>query len=380
MAENVILRVEDIHKSFKHNDVLRGVTFELQENDFVVLYGLPGSGKSVLFRSIMGLESIDEGAIEIRGHDALPMLPGARNIGYVPQSFALFPDRSVHDNIGYPLTFLDMGRDEIVEAVESIAKMLQIQDHLQKLPSQLSGGQKQRVAIARGLVKKNNFYVLDDPLAGLDFKLREQLVDDLRRLQDQIGATFLYATSDPMESLSLAKRVLAIHDGRIVDDQDPHSIYATPHHRFSAERMSFPISNSLAGTIQRRGDEVTCDVNGLATLTLPSGIDIDVVDGQSVVAVFKPEDIELLTDESAVDVPTIRFNAEIQLREDLGGEQIVYLAVGDLDLRSVQRHEGDRYLDADHAGFQIQIGKIDIFDSETGIYITTSEERAHVRN
>lgn len=378
MVENVILRVENVRKSFKRNEVLRGVSFELRENEFVVLYGLPGSGKSVLFRSIMGLESVDDGLIEIRGRDALPMLPGERNIGYVPQSFALFPDRSVHDNIGYPLTFLDMGRDEIAEAVESIAKMLQIQDHLQKLPSQLSGGQKQRVAIARGLVKKNNFYVLDDPLAGLDFKLREQLVDDLRSLQDQIGATFLYATSDPMESLSLAKRIIAVHGGQIVDDQDPHSIYAAPRHRFSAERMSFPISNSIPGTIQRRGDEVRCDVSGLATLTLPPGV--NVVDGQDVVAVFKPEDIELVSDESSVDVPTIRFDAEIQLREDLGGEQIVYLAVGDLELRSVQRHEGDRFLDADRVSFQIRIGRIGIFDNETGGFVASSEERAYVRN
>lgn len=154
MAERVILGVKGIQKAFRANMVLRDVSFDVREKEFTVLYGLPGSGKSLIFRLIMGLDTADAGTIEIRGNDAISMLPGERNIGYVPQSFALFPDRSVHDNIAYPLTSTDMSKEEISHAVEEVAKMLQIQDHLQKLPSQTSGGQKQRVAIARGLVKK----------------------------------------------------------------------------------------------------------------------------------------------------------------------------------------------------------------------------------
>ncbi|MDA3951156.1 MAG: ABC transporter ATP-binding protein, partial [Spirochaeta sp.] len=154
MSEHTVLQVENLQKRYKKNTVLDGVSFEVGDDEFAVLYGLPGSGKSVILRTIMGLEPPDGGTIVIRGNDAATMLPGERNIGYVPQSFALFPDKSVRDNIGYPLTFTDTPRDEIAEAVDSVAKMLQIQDHLEKLPSQLSGGQKQRVAIARGLVKK----------------------------------------------------------------------------------------------------------------------------------------------------------------------------------------------------------------------------------
>lgn len=378
MAENVILEVEKVQKSFRKNTVLREISFQICDNDFVVLFGLPGSGKSLIFRLIMGLDTVDSGSIRIRGNDALPMLPGERNIGYVPQSFALFPDRSVQDNIGYPLTFTNMPRDEVSDAVEEVAKMLQIQDLLQKLPSQVSGGEKQRVAIARGLVKKTGIYILDDPLAGLDFKLRERLVDDLRALQEQLGATFLYATSDPMESLSLAKRVLALHEGRIVDDQDPHSIYLSPKHRFSAERMSFPISNTVSGKIRSASSGAVCELEGLGALSLPQSAEVK--DGQPVTAVIKPEDIELRPDGTTIDSPAIRIDAEIQLREDLGGEQIVYLDVNGMELRSVMRHDLDDHLTNERAVFQIRTSRIGIFDVSTGAFIANSEELEHVGN
>jgi len=378
MAERVILRVNGIQKAFRTNTVLRDVSFDVREKEFTVLYGLPGSGKSLIFRLIMGLDTADAGTIEIRGDDAISMLPGERNIGYVPQSFALFPDRSVHDNIAYPLTFTDMSKDEISHAVEEVAKMLQIQDHLQKLPSQTSGGQKQRVAIARGLVKKTEIYILDDPLAGLDFKLRERLVDDLRALQEQLGATFLYATSDPMETLSLGKRVLALDGGRIVDDQDPHSIYMTPKHRFSAERMSFPISNTIDGVVRRSDDRLYCDLPALGSLVLPDTS--RPIEGQSVVAVIKPEDIEIALDESGVDTPAIEFEAEILLREDLGAEQIVYLSVDGIELRSVQRHDYDGHLGNASCRFKIRTSRVGIYDGETGAFVSNTEELVDVGN
>jgi ABC-type sugar transport system ATPase subunit len=377
MSEHSMLRVENLEKRYRKNVVLEGVSFDLGDDEFAVLYGLPGSGKSVILRTVMGLETQDAGTIEIRGNDAASMLPGERNIGYVPQSFALFPDKSVRENIGYPLTFTDTSHDEITESVDAVGKMLQIQDHLEKLPSQLSGGQKQRVAIARGLVKKTGLFILDDPLAGLDFKLRERLVDDLRGLQEKLGATFLYATSDPMEALSLGKRILAVHNGRIVDDQAPRDIYTRPNHIFSAERMSFPISNSLPATIRAHEDPVRCEIPGLASVRLPD--DSDVTNDQDVVAVFKPEDIELVTDTSSPE-SSVEFVGSIQLREDLGGEQILYLAVNDIELRSVLRHEGDEFLDDKTARFRIRTERIGLFDRVTGAFITNSEELVDVRN
>ncbi|MCG8480983.1 MAG: ABC transporter ATP-binding protein [Spirochaetales bacterium] len=371
-----MLHVENVQKRFKKHTVLAGISFELGDDEFAVLYGLPGSGKSVLLRTIMGLERPDGGTVKIRDGDAATMLPGERNIGYVPQSFALFPDKSVRENIGYPLTFTDTPRDEITDAVDSVAKMLQIQDHLEKLPSQLSGGQKQRVAIARGLVKKTSLFFLDDPLAGLDFKLREQLVDDLRGLQEKLRATFLYATSDPMEALSLGNRILAVHSGRIVDDQSPRAIYTTPQHIFPAERMSFPVSNSLPATVRMNGDTTTCEIPGLASVKMPKHT--AAVPGQEIVAVIKPEDIELETEHSSES--SVRFEGRIQLREDLGGEQILYLSVNDIELRSVLRHEVDEYLAGETARFRIRTGRIGLFAHETGVFIAHSEELIDVGN
>jgi ABC-type sugar transport system ATPase subunit len=180
-----------------------------------------------------------------------------------------------------------------------------------------------------------------------------------------------------MEALSLGKRILAVHSGRIVDDQPPVDIYMMPRHIFPAERMSFPISNSLSATVKISGDTKTCEIPGLGAVQLPDRT--DVVTGQEIVAVIKPEDIELVTEGAGAD-SSVEFDGHIQLREDLGGEQIVYLTVEGLELRSVVRHEADEYLGGKTARFRIQTGQIGLFDRETGAFIANSEELADVRN
>ena len=172
--------------------VLTDLTVSALAASLTVIYGPPASGKSVLVRALTGLETPDAGRIILRGQDVTHEPPAERNIGYVPQSFALYPHLSVRANIAYPLDLAGVPAAEAREVVANAAAMLNIEEHLDKKPDQLSGGQKQRVAIARGIAKRTDFFVLDDPLAGLDFKLREQLVDDLRELNNATGASILY--------------------------------------------------------------------------------------------------------------------------------------------------------------------------------------------
>ncbi|MFZ9702532.1 MAG: ABC transporter ATP-binding protein, partial [Candidatus Nanopelagicales bacterium] len=179
------LDVKGLSKSYGNKVVLDNLSFTAAMNDFSVVCGKPGNGKSVLVRTIMGLETVDAGSIIVRGKDVAQVSAGERNIGYVPQSFALYPHYSVKENIEYPLVLSKASEAEKKEAVERVSELLRIKDLLHKKPDQLSGGQKQRVAIARGLAKSTDVYVLDDPLVGLDFKLRERLIDDLRKTQEE---------------------------------------------------------------------------------------------------------------------------------------------------------------------------------------------------
>jgi ABC-type sugar transport system ATPase subunit len=203
------IELHGVCKAYKNKPILHNLDLTINAGSFTVIFGGPASGKSVLLRLIMGLEKPDRGQILIRDTDAAHLLPAERNIGYIPQSFALYPHFSVYDNIAYPLTLARMDKASIKARVEDAANRLKISALLGKKPNQLSGGEKQRVAIARGIVKETEIFIFDDPLTGLDFKLREQLFDDFKRLREAMDATFVYTTSDALEALMMADEIAA---------------------------------------------------------------------------------------------------------------------------------------------------------------------------
>jgi ABC-type sugar transport system ATPase subunit len=248
-----------ITKRYGRHEVLRDLSAVMQEGVFNVVLGPPGCGKSLLLRLMTGIEPADAGTVAIDGHDVADLSPGERNIGYVPQSFALYPHYRVFDNIAYPLVLAGATKRQAEPAVHRIAEMLRIDALLPKRPDQLSGGEKQRVAIARGLVKDTKLFVLDDPLTGLDFKLRERLFDDLRAMRETLGATFVYTTSDPLESLILADHVHVLSTGRIIESGPVDDVYRAPRHLHSMMLLGFPKANVLEGSlVQGPGGGVTC--------------------------------------------------------------------------------------------------------------------------
>lgn len=333
-----ILEFHQIAKNYGANPVLSGVTLTIEPGAFMVVYGLPSTGKSVLMRLLMGLEQPDRGQIILRGHDVTAVSAAERDIGYVPQSFALYPHLSVHDNIAYPLTLAGMKSGAQEPVVHRAAEMLNIVDLLAKRPDQLSGGQKQRVAIARGIAKQTDLFVLDDPLAGLDYKLREQLVDDLKALQQRSGATFLYTTSDPLEAMALADQLAVLDGGQIVESGPPEQLYRRPAQARTMALVGFPGANFLPGALHEEAGTPRCQTS-LFDVPVELGAhapDITIAGGEVMVGI-RPEDLLLDGGSSA---GRLHFDARIVLREDLGGEELVYLDASGVALTTVVRDHG----------------------------------------
>lgn len=328
-----VIEFEGVRKLYGRQEVLTGVDLVVRAGDFLVVHGVPASGKTVLMRILMGLEHPTNGSTRLRGADVTRLSAAERNIGYVPQSFALYPHISVHDNVAYPLKLAGVAKRESEPIVIRAAEMLKIGDLLDKRPNQLSGGQKQRVAIARGIAKQSDIFVLDDPLAGLDFKLREQLVDDLKELQMTSRATFLYTTSDAIEALTLADTLAVLAGGRITEVGSPERLYDSPAQAETMRVLGFPQTNLLEGVLLVRNGLVWCEAG---PFVFPTSLDEQWA-GRTVTVGLRPESIKLggapRMNRIGLSMPT-----RVLLREDLGGEEIVYLDVAGRPLTTIVRH------------------------------------------
>lgn len=347
------LQVEGLSKSFGEKSVLIDLSFTIPENDFAVICGKPGNGKSVLVRSIMGLETIDVGQIIARNQDVTHEDPGSRNIGYIPQAFALFPHFSVRENIEYPLDLINASKQVKDDAVTRVSELLKITDLLDKKPNQLSGGQKQRVAIARGLAKETDVYLLDDPLVGLDFKLRERLIDDLRLTQEKLGVTFLYVTSDPLETLQLAKTVLILAEGKIVQQGLLADVYDKPLHLASLTTLGFPEANVIPGSLH----DSTFESSIFKVKTSVKG------GSGSAIAGIRPEAVMIGKHSGAVTL-----TASVNLIENLGSELVAYLDVSGTQIITVLSHNDSgalNMLDAKSVTISIRPESIVLFDAQS---------------
>lgn len=320
-GSGAVLALEDVTRAYGKTAVLRGITMSVQAGDFYVVTGPPSSGKSVLLRIVLGLEEPNSGSVSIHGKDVTSEGPQGRNIGYVPQSFALFPNKSVRDNITYPMRLDKADKVTIAETLERVCDLLTIGDLLDKRPDQLSGGQKQRVAIARGLAKQTDFFVLDDPLVGLDFKLRERLMDDLKKTRSALGVTFLYSTSDTLESLLLASRVGILAGGRVAEEGELSQVYEAPDAAESMRSLGFPEANFVTGSVQ----------GGRCSTVLGDFEIADTSVSGDVLVGVRPEHVVVgETREGNLSVP-----AEVLFTEDVGGSEILYLNVQGASLSTV---------------------------------------------
>ncbi|HJS83838.1 MAG TPA: ABC transporter ATP-binding protein [Acetobacteraceae bacterium] len=356
--------IEGLAKSYGRGTVLGGIDLDVAPERLTVFCGPPGSGKSVLFRVIVGLEAPDAGRILVDGADITPLPAARRTIGYVPQSFALFPHMSVFDNVAYPLKLQGVERAEIARRVAQAAELLRISKLLRKRPSELSGGEKQRAALARGILKDARIFILDDPLVGLDFKLREGLMEDLAEMRAELGATFLYATSDPLEALMMADDLVVLDGGRVADANRVDRLYAEPRHLRAAELVGFPRCNVIPGKLE--GDICT-------TALLRFRVVAERAPAPDVVVVIRPEQV-VFADGAAHPPGAPGGVGTVQLLEDLGAECVVHLAAAGETLVTTAPSRAVAHLDVGAPyPFVLRPRGISVFDRASGARIGSGD-------
>ena len=228
LQEHELLRLEDINKSFGNTEVLKGINLKVNKGEFITILGASGCGKTTLLRVIAGLEKPDSGRVFLNGHDVSSDEPNKRNVRMVFQNYALFPHMDVERNIGYSLRLMHKGREEIKSAVAGVLALVRLSGYEKRRPNELSGGQRQRVAVARALVNKPPLLLLDEPLGALDLQLRRQMQVELKRLQEQLGITFIYITHDQEEALSMSDRVAVLRNGVFEQIGNAQEIYNRP--------------------------------------------------------------------------------------------------------------------------------------------------------
>ncbi len=264
------IELRAVRKSFQSLEVIHGIDLAVEDGSFTVFVGPSGCGKSTLLRMIAGLEEVTSGEVRIDGARCDHLMPGARGMAMVFQSYALYPHMSVEQNLRFGLENQRLTKAEVAARVATAAEILQIGHLLARRPHQLSGGQSQRVAIGRAIVKEPKAFLFDEPLSNLDAELRIRMRGELVALHRRLGATMIYVTHDQVEAMTMADRIVVLQEGRIEQAGTPIELYARPANLFVARFLGAPPMNLLKGTIVPGGvalDGGSLDGGGRLALT-----------------------------------------------------------------------------------------------------------------
>ncbi|HVV08657.1 ABC transporter ATP-binding protein [Amycolatopsis sp.] len=287
------------------------VSLHIADGEFMVLLGPSGCGKTTLLRMLAGLETPDSGQVVIDGRDVTYLEPRRRNLSMVFQSYAVFPNKKVFDNIGFGLKVRGVPAEEIRRKVEWAADLLQLRPYLDRYPAKLSGGQRQRVAVARAIVVDSGVLLMDEPLSNLDALLRLSFRAELKKLVSELGITTVYVTHDQVEALSLGDRVAVMREGRIVQCGAPVDVYAEPADTFVGGFLGSPPMNFLRGMVTAGGDRI--DFGG-ASLPLPPALNS--FQGKELLLGIRPEAI-------AVDAGETGLRCAVEVFEPLGSSTLL---------------------------------------------------------
>jgi spermidine/putrescine transport system ATP-binding protein len=292
-----LLRLEGIKKSFGRIEVLRGIDLSVNRGEFITLLGSSGCGKTTTIRIIAGLEQADSGRVFLEGQDVTALEPDKRNVNMVFQNYALFPHMNVEQNIGYSLKLKGRPRVEIKKTVSEALALVQLLGYEKRMPDELSGGQRQRVAVARAVVNRPKVLLLDEPLGALDLQLRRQMQMELKRLQKQLGISFIYITHDQEEALTMSDRIAVMRDGCFEQTGSAPEVYDRPRTSFVARFVGN--ANVLEGTLISREDRgggrtllVFEHPGGRAGLVYEAGGDRDPLPGERIRLAIRGEYVE----------------------------------------------------------------------------------------
>ncbi|PSL18762.1 ABC transporter ATP-binding protein [Shimia abyssi] len=320
MAE---LKLRNVEKTYGGNvNVLNNINLDIEPGELIVFVGPSGCGKSTLLRMIAGLEKITGGELTIDGQYMNDMPPAQRGIAMVFQSYALYPHMTVRENMSFALKIAKKSQAEIDKAVADVAKVLQLDEYLDRLPKALSGGQRQRVAIGRSIVRDPQVYLFDEPLSNLDAALRVATRIEIARLKEAMpDRTMIYVTHDQVEAMTLATRIVVLANKGIAQVGTPLELYETPENEFVAQFIGSPSMNLLSGKITGTGAQTTVslDGGGSAVSSVPTN-DADM--GKAVNIGVRPEDMTETTD-------SFMFEAKVDITEALGEVTLLYFEAED---------------------------------------------------
>ena len=326
------VEVRGVTKAFEAVQVIKGVDLNVNDREFVVFVGPSGCGKSTLLRMIAGLEEITSGDVLIDGERVNDVPPDARGLAMVFQSYALYPHMTVADNMGFALRLAGASKEERRSKVRAAAKILQLEPLLERKPGQLSGGQRQRVAIGRAIVRNPKVFLFDEPLSNLDAALRVQMRVELAKLHRELKATMIYVTHDQVEAMTMADRIVVLHQGRVEQVGSPLELYHLPRNRFVAGFIGSPTMNFIEVKATQVSDQgVAVQLPGGASLTVPVAA-ANVSPGDALTLGARPEHLKVGAS-GALSGP-------VTVAERLGGHTYLYVQVTPANLVIVLA-EGD---------------------------------------
>ncbi len=325
------IRIQNLTKAYGALPVLKDLSIDIPDGEFVALVGPSGCGKSTTLKILAGLEQATGGHIAIGDRDVTDLSPRERDVAMVFQNYALYPHLTVRRNLGFGLKMRKIPAAEINRRVEAAAQTLAIGHLLDRRPRQLSGGQRQRVALGRAIVREPQAFLMDEPLSNLDAKLRVRMRAEIIALHQRLGVTTIYVTHDQTEAMTMADRIVIMHDGEIQQIATPAEMFAHPANIFVAGFIGMPSMNFLQSRVTREGGEARI---GLFGVPIALSADLpDVPSGQPVVIGIRPEHI------TAGDGP-VSFDGAVRLVESLGNEQYVHVDVPRENQASVIAQEG----------------------------------------
>jgi len=349
--------VVDIRKAYGGHEVIHGVSLDIADGDFVILVGPSGCGKSTLLRMIAGLESITSGAIKIGNRVVNGLAPKDRDIAMVFQNYALYPHKTVAENMGFALKLRGAPKGEIESRVRRAAEILDVVPLLSRYPRQLSGGQRQRVAMGRAIVRDPQVFLFDEPLSNLDAKLRVQMRAEIKELHQRLKTTTVYVTHDQIEAMTMADSIVVLRDGVVEQIGAPLDLYDRPANLFVAGFIGSPSMNLLKGTIRFNGSPAFV-IDGGVSLPLasaPAGSD-----GRPAIYGIRPEHLVLSGTDGML--------AEVSVLEPTGQETQVFAKVGTHKIVAVFRQRLSAK-PGETLPMMPEVGLAHLFDEKTGARI-----------
>jgi multiple sugar transport system ATP-binding protein len=329
MAEIVLDDVSKVYPGAE-SPAVADLNIDIEDGEFIVLVGPSGCGKTTALRMVAGLESITEGTIRIGERVVNTVPPKERDIAMVFQNYALYPHMTVYDNMAFGLKLRKLSKDEIDRRVREAAKILGLDEFLERKPKALSGGQRQRVAMGRAIVREPKAFLMDEPLSNLDAKLRVQMRSEIARIQHELATTTLYVTHDQVEAMTMGDRVAVIRKGVLQQVDSPQYLYDHPNNLFVAGFIGSPAMNMVEADLTRSNGSLAVEFGGF-TLAIADEVaaarpELKAFEGRSVVLGIRPEDME---DASLVsDAPANRrIRSDVILREALGADVLVHFGV-----------------------------------------------------